>query len=101
MAGASGPKIITFSIGAVHFVKFNCKILLPVQVKLYALKARELLLWVSPAWRALFFLIFTSSFLFFTKCFKTYTFGKSIGFKGKRDLRFRPGLVVKNYIFGC
>ena len=95
MAVANDLKIITFSMGTVHFVKFTYKILLPLQVKLGAPKAGQLLLWVSPAW----FLHLLS--YFFTKCFKTYTFGKSICFKGKRDLRFRPGLVVKNYIFGC
>ena len=51
---ASGLKSVTFRVGNAHFPFFTQKIFIPVQVKLCARKLGQLLLWVSPAWRALF-----------------------------------------------
>ena len=81
-------KSVTFLVGNAHFPFFTHKIFIPVQVKLCAPKAGELLLWVSTAWCALFSWIFSSFFIFFTKCFKTYNFGKAIALSGKHEFAF-------------
>ena len=62
---ATGPKSVTSRVGNAHFPFFTQKIFIPVQVKRGALKVRSWLLWVSPAWRALFSCIFSPVFIFF------------------------------------
>ena len=56
---------VTFPKVKLTFVNVTVKNVIPAMVKLYALKAGLLLLWVSPAWRALFSCIFSSVFIFF------------------------------------
>ena len=51
---------VTFPKVKLTFANVTVKNVIPAMVKLYALKAGELLLWVSPAWRAIFFFDFTS-----------------------------------------
>ena len=81
-------KSVTFLVGNAHFPFFTHKIFIPVQVKRGALNAGLLLLWVWPARRALFCRHISSFFIFFTKSFKTYHFGKSIALSGKHGFAF-------------
>ena len=93
------PKKVTFSNVTLTLVILTIRILIPVQVKRGAPKGCELLLCVSPAWRAIFFRFYQRIIMIFTKRFKTCDFGKSIVLIGQHESRSRTGPVVKNWFF--